>query len=577
MNSRSHLLLLLVLSLFIHCTPEPKKPKSKINGALEALQLFTAQRAYPNKDIPDAAHYQAQEFVNRNMSDKSAPPTIRLGWESQGPWNVAGRILALAIDPNDDNVIFAGSASGGLWKSERLGADTSWTYVETGFPVLGVSAIVINPLNSEEMYIGTGEVYNYTQTGQDAVYRMTRGSYGIGILKTVDGGKTWSQSLDWTYQQKTGVNAMQIDPDNPRIVYAATSEGVFKSTDAGSSWENVLDVIMAMDIVIDPNNPLVLVASAGNFDTEGKGIYRTSDGGETWSRATDIVDTFRGKIRLDIHPNQSNILYASIGDGFSVSGPTATWLYRSDDNGVTWNLVSEYDYSRWQGWFAHDVGVDPNDPDRIIMGGVGTVRSEDAGETIIFVNNGGNVLGRPEIGKPETTNSRYVHSDQHVVLYHPNIPDMAFIGSDGGVFMSRDGGERYESRNGALQTTQFYNGFSVSNQRTERAMGGLQDNSTVIFRGDKAWEKTLGGDGSWSAINPINDDTMFASAQNLFMAKSTTNAREWNILSVREAGDSPAFIAPYAISETHPNVMYACGERVYKSINSGDTWSSTNG
>lgn len=547
------------------------------NAALEALKLFHAQRAYPNNDIPDKSFYRAYEEVRRNYQHKNNFDNRTSPWRAQGPWNVAGRILSLGIDPNNTNTIYAGSASGGLWKSDRLGADTSWQYVETGFPVLGVSAISINPNNSNEMYIGTGEVYNYDRTGQDAAYRMTRGSYGIGILKTENGGKTWEKSLDWTYQQRKGVNALQIDPINPSNIYAATTEGIYKSTDGGQEWNNILDVIMMMDIVIDPNDPNILIASAGNFGTEGQGIYRTVNGGETWIKSESIIDDFNGKARLDIHPTESNNVYLSIGDGFSVNGPTGSWLYRSRNSGLSWELMSTFDYSRWQGWFAHDVGVSPADPDKLIVVGVGTFRSNDGGQTLLFVNNGGNVLGRPDVGVPEAGVSNYVHSDQHVVLYHPDNPEIAFIGSDGGVFMTRDGGRSYQSRNGGLQTTQFYNGISVSLQDENKMMGGLQDNSTVIFRGDKAWEKTLGGDGAYTNINSENDDIVYASAQNLNMYRSNNDARGWFYASPVQEIDNPVFIAPYRLAPSNPDVMYAGTDRVYRSGNGGFTWTATNG
>ncbi|NIW79968.1 MAG: hypothetical protein GWN16_11135, partial [Calditrichae bacterium] len=126
------------------------------------------------------------------------------------------RTLVVEFNPQNPNTIFAGSASGGLWRSYSAGRGAdAWEYVPTGFPVLGVSSIAFVPGDSNTFYIGTGEVYNYQNVGTDPAYRSTRGSYGIGILKTTDGGQTWSKSLDWSYNQQHGVWAVEVNPLNP--------------------------------------------------------------------------------------------------------------------------------------------------------------------------------------------------------------------------------------------------------------------------------------------------------------------------------------------------------------------------
>jgi len=221
------LLTFLVLTFLSSCQ---KKEPGKIPGSYEAMQLWTMQRAYPATDIPDGAYYKGFLDHKKNFL---ASPTKSLSdtWKPMGPLNTAGRMLTVAINPQAPNTLYAGTASGGLWRSRDLGLGQSWEYVETGFPVLGVSSIEFEAQDSMTMYIGTGEVYNYFDTGTDGAERATRGSYGIGILKSTDGGNTWSKSLDWTYNQKHGVWMIKSAPTAPQVVYAATTEGIYKSED----------------------------------------------------------------------------------------------------------------------------------------------------------------------------------------------------------------------------------------------------------------------------------------------------------------------------------------------------------
>jgi len=212
---------------------------------------------------------------------------------------------------------------------------------QTGLTVRAMNCIEFAPGDSLTMYIGTGEVYNYDDTGTDGAYRSTRGSYGIGILKSTDGGKNWSKSLDWSYNQKHGVWMIKVSPLNPNLVYAATTEGIYKSEDAGENWVLKLSSIMATDIEIDPRDDNQLVACFGNFDTPDKGIYTSVDGGENWSLAnTPGMMDFDGKILLARSHQKPDVLYASVGNGFS-DFDAATQLMRSEDNGMSWGCCCQ--------------------------------------------------------------------------------------------------------------------------------------------------------------------------------------------------------------------------------------------
>ena len=533
------------------------------------MQMMTAQRAYPAQDIPSEGFAAAYEYHRKTFTEQTRSEP----WTPMGPLNTAGRTLSLAINPQNDQTIYLGSASGGLWKSHQLGEGQSWQHIPTGHPVLGVSAIAIHPTDSLTMYIGTGEVYNYQRTGTDAAYRATRGSYGIGILKTTDGGINWEPSLDWTYDQQRGVQEVKMAPSNSDILYAATTHGVYKSVDAGSSWSQIFDIDMATDIAIHDINPDRVIATVGNLGSPAGGIYVTNDGGGTWT-AIDMGEaaSFQGKIQID---HLGDLVMASIGNGFSFTDGF-TWIMRSENFGDNWQLIDSPDYSRWQGWFAHDVAINPRDPSTSMHIGIDVWKSTENGLNLDKKSNGGVTLGRPDIVGPDGDPS-YSHSDHHVVLYHPNIPDLVLLGNDGGLFKSSDGGETFASANGGLQTTQFYNGFSVSQQQQDFAMGGLQDNSTSIFRGDGRWQRAIGGDGSWTAINPTDDNIAFGSSQNLNVRKSTDNGNFFTSVNVRVDGGGAVFIAPYVISPAAPQIMYAGGEAFYRSLDGGNSWSVVTG
>lgn len=557
-----------LLFLFQSCTSE--KPDHKIPGAFEAMQLLSKARAYPEVDIPPGAYGRAiqsqEEFVNQSQRPPVDP------WEAMGPINTAGRCLALAVNPQADSTIYLGSASGGLWRSRSLGLGISWEYVPVGHGVLGVSSIAFAPGDSLEMYIGTGEVYNINTTGNDGAYRSTRGSYGVGILKSTDGGSTWQKSLDWTYQNQKGVQAVKVDPNNRNRVYAATSDGVYRSLDAGENWELVFANEMATDVEIIGNTILTI---CGNLGSTNKGMFYSTDGGDTWQQNedSDIPVNFQGKGLLAVANSNTDVVYASIGNGFWFNDG-ATWLLRSDDAGMTWDLKNNTDYSRWQGWFSHDIAVSPTDENEVAAIGINIYRSTDGGETLIEESTGGVTLGNPDPSEPDGGDN-YSHSDHHVVIYHPTLEDVVLYGNDGGLFLSFDSGQTFRSANGGLQTTQFYNGFSVSHQNPEYAMGGLQDNSTSIHRGNNRWQRAVGGDGSWTGVNFDDDNFVFASSQNLNVARSENNGQNFSGVNIPQLSNA-IFIAPFQISESEPQVMYAGSAHVMKSTNGGFFWQATN-
>ncbi len=581
MKSSLLTLLAFTLILFFACTQEKKhqfslveEDKEGISGAYESLNFLGNQRVYPNEEIPADGYIKAFKTVQnkfRNPSTKSSSDV----WKSLGPHNIGGRTLAIAVNPQNPNTIYAGSASGGLWRSYTQGKGaTAWHKMDINFPVLGVSSIAISPIDTTIMYIGTGEVYNYKKSGTSGADRATRGSYGMGILKTTDGGLTWEKSLDWAYNSERGIQVVKMNPLNHNTLWAGTTEGTYKSTDAGATWTQVNEVKMVMDLAISSADTNVVLIGCGNFASEGFGLYRTGDGGGAWTKITEnLPNYYEGKTMVDFSLSDPSVAYASIGNGFSQSNG-ASWLYRSNDAGQNWTLVTNEDYSKWQGWFSHDVGVNPTNPDEAMVVGIDIWKLING--TLFKVTDGGVILGTPDIDGPDGP-SDFSHSDHHAIIYDPTNPDRIYFANDGGIYVSEDGGLNFESRNGAYQTTQFYNGNANASYDSLLFMGGLQDNSTALYSGGLAWRKMLGGDGSNSAFHPDNKNLYYIGYQRMGLTKSFDQGYDnFNFLDVPGEGLPVAFIAPYKLGNQNPELMYAGRSVIYKSLNGGNSWTALN-
>jgi len=543
------------------------------SGAMGAMQWLARQRAYPDDAYPKTGWLEAWRDARERLREPARKDL--LPWRAIGPKNIGGRTLALALNPQDPQTLWAGSASGGLWRSRTAGVGvTAWERVETGHPVLGVSAIAIDPADSNLMYIGTGEVYSHNDTQGGIAVRLTRGSFGIGVLKSVDAGATWFKSLDWSYDQERGVQVVKLDPENPDIVWAGTTDGIYKTVDAGANWHRVHDVVMTTDLLIHAVDTDIVVAACGNLESPGGGLYRTDDGGQTWSQIVSsgvIPSAYDGKAQLAASASFPDLFMASIGNGGS--GHNAHWLVRSEDAGVTWFVVSQLDYSKWQGWFSHDAAIHPADPSRIITCGIDIHALTMPGPQMPNLTDWRlSDFGQVPVGGPEGPDD-YSHADHHDIVWHPTDPDTIYFANDGGVFRTVDGGLSFEGCNGGYQTTQFYAGFSSSATDPSHAMGGMQDNYSAIFDGTDAWIRVVGGDGAWTAIDPVDEDVLYASAQYLYLFKSVDRGRSWTEITPDPMIDDPGFVAPYTLAgPDHPETIYAGTTHLIRSLDGGDSF-----
>ncbi len=561
-----------VISLLASFTIFNFKPAVHTSGAWQALQFWSQQRAFPEKNIPSDKYFSEYEKVSNSLKKSNFVNTE--SWESLGPHNIGGRTLALAFNPQNYSTIFAGSASGGIWRSYTggLGAQ-AWEIIPTGYPVLGVSAIAIAQNDSNTIYIGSGEVYNYQNSFGGVTVRETRGSYGIGILKSTDYGQTWEKSLDWSRDQRRGVEVIRINPLNPNTLWAGTTEGTYRSSDAGASWQLMNSTIMVTDIIINPSDTNMVWIACGNSGSTGKGIYRTSDNGTNWIQLTNGVTTgFNGKILLEIYKANPATLWASVGMG-SATG-AGTRLLKTTNYGDSWTTISSLDYATYQGWYSHFVGVNQNDPAKMIVGGIDLYKSTNGGTNFTQKSYWYNwYLGQAiPPGEPEGPPD-YSHADHHCILYNPANPDIIYFGNDGGVFRTTDGGETFSGCNGGYQTSQFYNYFASSYQDSLIAIGGLQDNATAIYWGTDYWRREIGGDGTSAGIDPSNDNIMYGTYQYMSLQKSIDQGNNWSYIA--PPGSNTGFVAPFVISPINPQILYAGTDLVYKSTNKGSSWNGT--
>jgi len=576
------------------CASRPAAEKEQVSGAYEALSHFGASRAYPERDIPPARYTRGYEFSKRNLRPDSRvrqaplPGTeplkldraTRPVWRPIGPLNGGGRTLTLAFDPTNPNTLWAGSAAGGLWRSTTAGIGAeAWERVDTGHPVLGVSSIAFAPDDPGVMYLGTGEVYNHLDAGNQAADRATRGSYGIGILKSTDGGATWTKSLDWSYNQRQGVWAVRVDPTNANIVWAATTEGVYRSIDAGGSWTPSLSVVMAMDLVIHPTTPDTVLVGCGNLSSPGRGLYRTTNGGTSWSQVTGggVPADYAGKVQFGVTADDPDVVYASIGNGFSTGSGNFTWLLFSNDFGASFVLRSTTDYSRYQGWYAHDVAVSPFDLNLLVCVGIDAWRSTSGGTSLLRESDWRfGFTGQLPAGGPEGS-ADYSHADHHAALFHPTDPNVVYVANDGGVFRSDDQGLTWAGANGGYQSQQFYNGSQSYATDPALAIGGLQDNNTAIYRGTGEWQRgVLGGDGGWAALDPVDPDIVYATAQGLFVGRSDDGGDVFNDISPPGLGGPLAFICPLILAPGDRTRLYGGTSYFFRSTNSGSGWTTGN-
>lgn len=477
-----------------------------------------------------------------------------------GPTTMGGRVTDIAVYEAEPRIFYVASAAGGLFKTINGGITFAPVY-DKG-PTAALGAVAVCQTNPDIVYLGTGEGTSRNST-----------SWGDGVYKTTDGGKTWA-SLGLADTKH--ISRIVIDPKDPNVVYVGAlghlwgeneDRGVFKTTDGGKSWQKVLYVDKRTgiaDLVMDPKNPKTLLAACWermrypwNWISGGPGsaLMKTTDGGKTWKKITKgIPEGNLGRIGLNYFRKNPKIVIATIenkgGGGF----------YRSTDGGDSWAKVSNQNP---RPFYFSIPRQDPSDENRIYIPGVQILFSDDAGKT--FRN------------FPSS-----VHVDHHAFWINPNDSNHIIIGEDGGLGQTRDKGAKWQMLNG-LAIGQFY-AATFDMRKPYWVYGGLQDNGcwggpTQTLRGGIGWYDYYnvgGGDGFYVQVDPEDWTTLYSESQGGAISRINQLTGEQKFIQPRAAQGEPRlrfnWNSPIMLSPHNSKTVYFAGNRLFKSVNRGDNW-----
>ncbi|HEV8186447.1 MAG TPA: hypothetical protein VGP83_01785 [Pyrinomonadaceae bacterium] len=493
----------------------------------------------------------------------------RLEYRSIGPAIMGGRIADVEGVPGDPNVVYVASASGGLWKTTNGGV--TWKPIFERQGTFSIGDIALAPSNPEVVWVGTGE-----SNVRNSV------SFGDGVYKSTDGGKTW-QNMGLKDTER--ISAIVINPQNPDIVYIGAlghafgpndERGVFMTTDGGKTWTKTLFIDNqhgVADLEIDPTNPNILYAGMWSFErkpwthrsgSEKGGVYKSIDGGRTWNKLTNGLPKLMGRIGVRVAPSNPNVVYVIVE---SKDGT----LYRSDDRGENFRNVSKNTDIVSRGFYYTRVRVDPTNENHIFAVASTLYTSVDGGRTFR------SITGR-------------THIDYHALWLDPKNPKRMWHGQDGGIAVTYDGGETWEAVYN-IPLGQFYQVHADNHQPFYNVMGGLQDNGSWtgpsrtrepagIMNDD--WRMVSFGDGFYVINNPDNPDQYLSESQGANIVSTDFKTREQQLVNPwgRGSGGGPAasnkyrfnWNSPIVFSPHEKTTVYLAGNVVFKSPDFGKTW-----
>jgi photosystem II stability/assembly factor-like uncharacterized protein len=593
--------------------PASQRESSGIIRARE--QWFYLQRAYPRQHIPAGARLRALRQLRRMQREQvrrlgassvkafsttTAATLSSTQWTLIGPQPtdnsllglpassyspVSGRVTALAVDPTNSDIVYLGSAEGGVWKTTDGGK--TWTPLTDNQPSLAVGSIAIDPSNPQTIYVGTGE----ENFNNDAYF-------GAGILKSTDGGSTWTQISSpfvgpFGSDQSQGgayIGSIAVSPANSQIVLAgvesdpqAGSGGIFRSTDGGQAWTQVFNQSLATDVFFDlSSGGDVAYAAVKNF-----GVYRSADGGLTWTYddgvnpngQSTLPETGVGRFALALDPHSPATLYA----GVSAIDNSFLGVFKTTDSGAHWTqLTSAPNYCAPTGgnpqcFYDNVLAIDPVSSSVFVGGsaegtppGVGFVwRSEDGGSTW------------EDIDPPPTSSGmQALHPDVHAIAFAADGSKM-YVGSDGGMWSTTNvttAPVTWTNLNETLSLTQFYPGMSVAPYDTEFALGGTQDNGTQGYEGQAQWQSFPPcGDGGWTSLaGSGTPSTLYWSCvAGEGVWKYTFNPTSFaSIQPPGSTSDVSDFVPPLVSDPSNSQTLYFGTDKIYQSIDGGTSWNA---
>lgn len=505
---------------------------------------------------------------NSQINEKMTVQTALSGltWRSVGPANMGGRVSDVEGVPGNPNIVYVATGSGGIFKTTNGGM--KWVPIFERQGTISVGDIALEPGNPDVVWVGTGEANTRNSV-----------SFGDGVYKSTDGGKTWKHL---GLKETNTISKIVIHPKNPDIVYVAAvgrfwgsneERGVFMTTDGGKTWQKTLyidDKHGASDLEIDPVNPNIVYAGMWRFErkpwtftsgSEQGGVFRSLDGGRTWSKVTTGLPKLIGRIGLAVAASNPNVVYAILE---SKDGT----LYRSDDKGETFRQVYKPQNIVGRGFYYTTVRVDPTNENTVYAVASPLFRSIDGGRSFARIS-------------PTT------HIDFHALWIDPQNPKRMWQGQDGGVAVTYDG-VFWEYVNN-LAIGQFYQVFADNAMPFYNLSGGLQDNGTWVGPSrnrepsgilNDDWRMISFGDGFFAIAHPDNPDLFLTESQGGNVVRTDMKTREQQFvvpfIGVGGAAENDKFRfnwnAPLVLSPHDKNTVYLGGNAVFKSTDFGLTW-----
>ena len=468
-------------------------------------------RLMPDGTVADAANIKLSEVFAENFQRTNATSS-QGDWLFKGPSSVSsgiGRVNRVAFHPTDPNIVYAGTANGGLWKLTHIANLYNWTNITPGLPTLGISGIVISHNDPNTIYILTGDGDAVNSGGYTASWGYA--SYSVGVLKSTDGGNNWFQTSPLPIPgggSYAGFKLVQ-DPINPNKLFAATTRGLYKTTDGGVTW-GICEFIgsyndrRCFDVEIQPSNPNIVMASFNYLDTFNSNwvetrIFRSINGGDQFSKrfVTDLEgEPDVNRIELEFSKSNPSVIYALSGPGnitpTNTSNDTYKGLFKSTDAGISWtrtnnspdilayrDIINDFKH---QSSYDLALTVSPTNSNRVITGGLVAWRTENSGTNMT------EIVDYFE----DIDNSNYIHPDIHDLAYNP-LNNRLYAATDGGVCYSEDHGDNWIQLFSGIGISQFYH-FEAENE-DGYSWGGSQDNGVILEQSNGSFYEFSGGDG----------------------------------------------------------------------------------